>query len=116
MEAVRIEHLEVDRCVRCGGLWFDRTDHEAIRQMDGAEAIDSGPVWQAPMHDVQGKSFCPRDGAQMRRGATATEPRVWIERCPVCDGSFFDAGEFTELKEHELLALVRRSRPGRPAD
>ena len=24
------EHVEVDRCVECGGIWFDATEMEAL--------------------------------------------------------------------------------------
>ncbi len=113
MEAVQVDEVEVDRCVRCGGLWFDAQEHETVRRIAGSEAIDSGPAWQAAVHNAQGKAFCPRDGTLMRRVEAPTQPEIWIERCRACDGSFFDAGEFTELKDQELGELVRRSRPVR---
>lgn len=113
MELVRVDDVEVDRCVRCGGLWFDRLEDEAVRRLDGAEALDSGPAWQAPMHNAQGRTYCPRDGTLMRRFVSPERPELWVERCPECQGSFFDAGEFTALQETELGELVRRSRPER---
>jgi Zn-finger nucleic acid-binding protein len=75
MEVVRFEDIEVDRCVRCGGLWFDVLEDEELRGRAGSEAIDTGPTWQAAMHDVQGKVFCPidggPDGSDGRRGSIA---------------------------------------------
>lgn len=102
MEAVRFEDTEVDRCVRCGGLWFDRLEHQWLKQRAGSEAIDTGPVWQAAMHDVQGRAFCPVDGAQMVRMVDAAQPHFAVESCPVCHGTFLDAGEFTDLKSTGL--------------
>lgn len=61
MEPVRFEDIEVDRCVRCGGLWFDRQEREALNARAGSEVLDSGPTWQAAMHDAQGRVFCPVD-------------------------------------------------------
>ena len=113
MELVRFEDTEVDRCVRCGGLWFDVLEHEELRGRAGSEAIDTGPAWQAPMHDVQGKVFCPVDGALMLRLVSATQPHIWMESCPACHGTFFDAGEFTDLKEHPLGEFLQRQRPRR---
>jgi uncharacterized protein len=52
MEVVQFEEVEVDRCVRCGGLWFDVLEHEELRDRSGAETIDTGPRWQAAMHDT----------------------------------------------------------------
>ena len=114
MEVVRFEDTEVDRCVRCGGLWFDRLEHEQLKRQPGSEAIDTGPTWQAAMHDVQGKVFCPVDGAQMTRMVDAAQPHFWVESCPVCHGMFLDAGEFSDLKEHAVGELLRHQR-GEPA-
>ena len=110
MEVVRFEDIEVDRCVRCGGLWFDVLEDEELRGRAGSEAIDTGPTWQAAMHDVQGKVFCPIDGALMVRMVDAAQSRIWVESCPVCHGTFFDAGEFTDFKEHTIVELLRRQR------
>jgi uncharacterized protein len=108
MEAVRFEDIEVDRCVRCGGLWFDVLEQEELRGQAGSEAIDTGPTWQAAMHDVQPRVFCPIDGALMIRMVDAAKPHIWVESCPVCRGTFFDAGEFTDFKERTIAELFRR--------
>jgi Zn-finger nucleic acid-binding protein len=114
MEVVRFEDTDVDRCVRCGGLWFDRLEDEELRGRDGAEAIDSGPAWQAPMHNEQGKVLCPVDGTLMVRVVDEAQPQIRLESCPMCHGTLFDAGEFTDFKEHELGELLRRRRERAP--
>jgi uncharacterized protein len=110
MEMVRFENIEVDRCVRCGGLWFDVLEDEELRGRAGSEAIDTGPTWQAAMHDAQSKVLCPIDGTLMVRMVDAAQPTLWVESCPVCHGTFFDAGEFTDFKEHTIGRLLRRQR------
>jgi uncharacterized protein len=110
MEPVRFEDVEVDRCIRCGGLWFDLLEDEELRVRAGSEAIDSGPAWQASMHNVQDNVFCPVDGTLMVRLVATTRPHLWVESCPRCHGTFFDAGEFTEFKEHTPGDLFRRQR------
>jgi Zn-finger nucleic acid-binding protein len=112
MEVVRFEAIDVDRCVRCGGLWFDRREAEELRGRRGSEVIDSGPAWQAPMHNEQGKVSCPVDGTLMVRVIDRAYPQIRLESCPRCQGTFFDAGEFTGLKEHELGELLQRRRSG----
>jgi Zn-finger nucleic acid-binding protein len=113
MEVVRFEDTEVDRCVRCGGLWFDRLEHDLLKRRAGSEAIDTGPTWQAAMHDVQQRVFCPVDGVLMARMVDAAQPPIWVECCPTCGGTFLDAGEFSELKEHALAELLRQQRSER---
>ena len=110
MEVVRFEETDVDRCVRCGGLWFDVLEQEDLRGRAGSEAIDTGPAWMAPMHDVQVKVLCPVDGALMVRMVDAARPNIWVESCPVCRGTFFDAGEFTDFKESPISELIQRQR------
>jgi Zn-finger nucleic acid-binding protein len=110
MKAVVYDDIEVDRCVRCGGLWFDALESDELRGRAGSEALDTGPTWQAPMHNVQEKSFCPRDGALMARMVNAARPQLWVEACPVCHGSFFDAGEFTDFKDYTLGELFQDRR------
>ena len=108
MEVVRFEATDVDRCVRCGGLWFDGLEAEELSGRAGSEVIDSGPAWRAPMHNEQGKVFCPVDGTLMDRMADRSYPRIRLESCPRCHGTFLDAGEFTDVKERELGELLRR--------
>jgi Zn-finger nucleic acid-binding protein len=108
MEVVRFEDTEVDRCVRCGGLWFDALEEEELRGRAGAEEIDSGPRWLAATHNVQPRAFCPVDGTLMLRMVETAQPHIWVESCPVCHGTFFDAGEFKDLQEHAVGKLLRR--------
>ena len=110
MEVVVFDDIEVDRCIRCGGLWFDVLENEELRERAGSEAVDNGATWQAAMHNVQGKVFCPRDAALMERMVNTAEPELWVEACPVCHGTFFDAGEFTNFKEHSVGKLFRDRR------
>jgi Zn-finger nucleic acid-binding protein len=107
MEAVRFEDTEVDRCVRCGGLWFDAMEHEELKLRPGSETIDTGPAWMASIHDTQTKVLCPVDGALMSRMVHKAQPDIWIESCPACHGTFFDAGEFTDFKQQAITELLR---------
>ena len=109
MEVVRFEDTEVDRCVRCGGLWFDVLEAEGLKRRSGSEAIDTGPTWMAAMHDAQEKVLCPIDGTLMIRMVDAAQPHIWVESCPACHGTFFDAGEFRESKEQAIGEIIRRS-------
>lgn len=113
MEVVRFEDTEVDRCIRCGGLWFDRLEYEGVKPRTGSEAIDTGPTWQASMHNEQGKVFCPVDGILMVGLMDPAQPHIRVEACPVCHGTFFDAGEFTDFKESTIKELLQRQRRAR---
>jgi Zn-finger nucleic acid-binding protein len=50
----------------------------------------------------------------MVRVVDEAQPQIRLESCPMCHGTFFDAGEFTDFKEHELGELLRRRRERAP--
>jgi uncharacterized protein len=114
MELVRYEDVEVDRCVRCGGLWFDHLESEQLKERPGSEALDTGPTWQASIHDAQGKVYCPRDGALMDHVMDPSQPAFRLESCSACHGTFFDAGEFTDWKHQTIGELLAHWRHGIP--
>ena len=114
MEVVVFQDIEVDRCIRCGGIWFDVSENEELRERTGSEAVDTGPTWQAAMHNVQEKVFCPRDAALMSRMVNKARPELWVEACPVCHGTFFDAGEFTDFKDDPVGQLFPNRRRESP--
>jgi len=35
------------------------------------------------------------------------QPHIWLEQCPACEGVFFDAGEFTDLRYHTVADWAR---------
>jgi Zn-finger nucleic acid-binding protein len=71
--------ITVHRCTECGGLWFNQIE------------------------DIK----CPEDGSLMEKTADDRQTHIWYESCPTCDGMFFDAGEFTDLKYDTLMDRVR---------
>ena len=42
MDTISINDVEVDRCEKCHGLFFDHLEKETLRSMEGAESIDIG--------------------------------------------------------------------------
>jgi uncharacterized protein len=111
MEAVEFQGIEVDRCSACGGLWFDLMEHEELKRLDGAEAVDVGDAVKARLNDTKAQVQCPRDGTRMIPMVDLNQPHIWFESCPVCHGTYFDAGEFKDFKDFTLFErLVRRGR------
>jgi Zn-finger nucleic acid-binding protein len=43
----------------------------------------------------------------MLRMVDAQQPHIWYETCEECGGSFFDAGEFRDLKRHNFLGRIK---------
>jgi uncharacterized protein len=106
METVLIEEVQIDRCTKCGGLWFDEFELSDLKARKGSEKIDAGHVDKATQHS-QMRIACPKCNTTMLRMVDAQQPHIWYETCDVCGGSFLDAGEFKDLKRHNLLDLIR---------
>jgi Zn-finger nucleic acid-binding protein len=135
MRTVDHEEITVDRCTKCGGLWFDLLEHEDLKGKSGSERIDSGDPAQGRKHDDQAKVMCPIDNVRMIRMVDAAQPHIWFESCPVCHGAFFrcrrvyrlqgtdsdrdvprpETQEATLAQRHLTRACSRRAGPARGA-
>jgi uncharacterized protein len=107
MEIVRYEGVDVDRCTACGGLWFDRTEHEKLRHKRGSEVIDTGDAAVGRKQNAVAKIDCPRCTSRMVRLVDPGHPHIWFESCAVCGGVYLDAGEFREEKSHSIRNFFR---------
>ncbi len=112
LRPVTFQRVEVDRCEKCEGLWFDMMEQKDLRRMTGSEAIDTGTTRDAAL-DAKQMVLCPRDQARMVRMVDPAHPRIWFESCPHCYGMFLDAGEFTDLRKDPtfMQRLLRHRRP-----
>ena len=107
MIKVRFHGIEVDRCTDCQGLWFDEFEKDDLLKMKHSETIDTGDPKVGREFDRVNCIFCPRCGTRMVRMAALHQPHIRFEHCTVCAGSFFDAGEFRDLKTHTLADFFR---------
>jgi uncharacterized protein len=110
MEQVEHGSVEVDRCTLCKGLWFDLLEHEQLKEMRGAEAIDVGDPDVGAIFNRDDRISCPRCRGPMIRMVDPDQSHIWYESCGVCHGVFFDAGEFRDFKQHTLGDFFRRLR------
>ena len=107
MVKVQFGEIEVDRCTVCQGLWFDEFEKTELQKLKGSEAIDTGDPKLGRQFNKVDRIACPRCGSQMIRMVDVDQPHIWFEHCTVCSGSFFDAGEFKDLKHHTILDFFR---------
>lgn len=89
--------VTVDRCDRCGGMWFDA--HELDRWLaDYYPDLPQPPEHRIPRRGVGGRP-CPRCHKPMD---TAGWTGLVLDRCPECHGIFAEAPELSTM-EHESL-------------
>ena len=107
MEKIQYQSIEVDRCTSCKGIWFDLMEHENLRALEGSEEIDIGDPKVGKEHNKIEKINCPVCHTSMVRMVDVDQPHIWFEKCSGCSGTFFDAGEFRDLKQENLLDFVK---------
>jgi Zn-finger nucleic acid-binding protein len=108
MKPITFEDITVDRCVSCGGLWFDLMEQRHLKDRPGSEAIDTAPdrpkgATPAPA----AKMKCPDCDAPLTRLKDVDRRDIEYEYCVVCNGAFFDGGEFRHYKDHSFLGSLR---------
>ncbi len=107
MQQVRIRGIEIDRCSRCKGIWFDKQEQSRVRQVRGSYKADTGHQAIGEFYNRNRDINCPRCDVlmveeELKRGRLP----IQIERCPSCHGAYFDAGEFRDFAEPTMLEFV----------
>ena len=107
MKPVTYQGIEVDRCTHCAGLWFDMLEAEDLKKLSGSEVIDIGSTSIGKKENKIDRVECPKDSVSMLRMVVSGQPHIWYEACPICYGTYFDAGEFRDFKAETFMDMVR---------
>jgi len=102
--------IEVDRCARCGGIWFDEYEEKSLKTLKGAEHIDTGDPEIGMHYNRVDRIDCPICGVHMTPIVDPKQSHIWYEACPVCYGVFFDAGEFKDYQEETISDFFKSLR------
>ena len=88
-----LSKVEVDRCERCGGTWFD------VGEVARAALCEVPPI------ALRGPSprTCPRGGNELALGRLDD---VEVDHCEGCLGVYLDAGELERLRAREGVDAV----------
>ena len=95
--------IEFKRCAGCQGLWFDVLEKDHLVAIEGSESIDLGSSEVGSQYSEQRDIACPKCNVDMIAMIDKDQFHIRYESCPTCYGTFFDAGEFRDLKEHTVL-------------
>lgn len=69
--------------------------------------LDSGDPKVGGQLDKIGDINCPECGIAMDKTYDKNQTHIWYEQCGQCEGMYFDAGEFSDLKSDTLLDRIR---------
>lgn len=108
MEQIQICEIEIDRCSRCRGIWFDQQEQDQIQCGRGTHKADVGHQAIGEHYNQLRDIQCPRchvamQEKELRRGRIP----IQIEACPQCGGSYFDAGEFRDFAEPTIMEFAK---------
>ena len=73
-----------------------------LQNKKAAAAIDIGSPRRGKLTNEIDRYRCPRCSGAMVRMVDPQQTHIWYEECSACSGSFFDAGEFTDLSELKI--------------
>lgn len=100
MIVVEHEHIELDYCPDCSGVWFDVGELDLL--LDAMDlrgsmlSIDS--ILTSPEARTGEKARkCPICAKRMKKATVGHEPEVLIDACSRGDGLWFDSGEVGQL-------------------
>ena len=102
MIAVERDQIEVDSCISCHGLWFDRGELELLCEKTGVE-LDLLKLFVAA-GAVERPRKCPRCGRAMAKVALAANARVVTDHCPEEHGIWFDSQELGSVIDYAAQA------------
>lgn len=103
LETVSYKEIEFERCDLCQGLWFDLLEKEDLLKIEGSESIDIGDDQVGKQYQDIRSIDCPKCHQRMVPMIDKDQFHIKYESCQSCYGTFFDAGEFTDLKERTIL-------------
>ncbi len=99
-----------DRCTNCQGVWLDDHEHELLKGF--AASVDIGSAKKGAKFNKIDHITCPVcPDMQLLRLVDPDQPHIWFESCPVCNGRFYDAGEYRDYSTHTIGDFIKGLSP-----
>ena len=90
---------EPPACSNCHGMWLTKTVL--------ARLIDERPPMVPIVKGIDAADkmvgTCPEGHGELSRAEVAAVPPFNLDRCPTCQGVWFDGGEWQRLASHHML-------------
>ena len=98
MVVLELSEVEIDHCLKCGGIWLDSGEIELL--LEESEEKDNFLMsFEIEKKSKEKKRKCPICNKKMNKVLCGTEKNVLIDKCGRDDGIWFDAGELHEVVE-----------------
>ncbi len=98
----------VQCCDGCGRLFCKpEVLLEMKREWMSEIVLDSGDAKLGNKLNELGDINCPECGIEMDKTFDPSQRHIWFESCSQCEGLYFDAGEFSDLKYETFVDRIR---------
>ena len=87
MDTTSINDVEVDRCEKCHGLFFDHLEKETLRSMEGAESIDIGDEFVGATFNEILDVACPKCQIKMEHVLQSDPFEMRVRVLPLPQGN-----------------------------
>lgn len=88
--------VNIDRCGRCGGLYFDHLTRAGLVQVADQVGVDIGDDAMGAEYNEMVYVECPTCDKIMDQRLVEDPVRIRFEICTSCHATFLDAGEFRQ--------------------
>ena len=98
----------IQQCERCGGMFCKpEVLLEMKREWMSDIVLDTGDPRLGSRLNELGDIQCPECAVPMDKTFDAQQKHIWFESCSQCEGMYFDAGEFADLKYDTFIDRIR---------
>lgn len=105
LEAVDNHGVEIDACLRCGGLWFDAGELNKAIRSHNPEAVAAGLLADSVSESVGlSRLACPSCKLPLRQHHLSKKNPVIIEICRDCSGIWLPHGQIERAQAGHQLA------------
>ena len=110
LDEIEMDDFALDRCSRCGAVWFDFMELERTMGMGRAalKALTVPRFYRGEEGLKQEKLYCPRCEAHLVRVRSTLDPDLTLLGCLSCYGRWVERDEIARVKRKTLLTKVRR--------
>ena len=106
MTEFELDGVHIDRCDKCGGVWLDDGEAEALAKQNPSPKDEMQRVkllllkqWKTAAQDPkQVERSCPRCHRKMLRVNYQDIPGLQVETCPDHCGMYLDKGELEKVR------------------
>lgn len=107
LQRVIIDKVEVDKCDKCSGIWFDFGELDKILESGSIDALKN-EIDNNQGQDAQ-RGTCPRCGGtgNMVQVTSLENADIHIDTCSVCYGQWLDGGELEALAGQGIVSKIK---------